>query len=530
MSLPRSVKLKIDYDGTAAQASTETSAAAGSSSESSASGSSASAGSTYTVVAGDTLWGIAKRFLGNGLRYTEIYAANADVIESTAKQHGKQSSSNGHWIWPGEVLGIPGSSGAAASSAAVGSGTTLSTPQVDTSNPALGGIIAATASAFSYTDAASGQSDSASITMHDISKSWMGQNKPPKGASFGVKLQLTNWVKDGSATLFECGKFILDDISFSGRPINCVLGMVSVPTDDDFKSRQKTNTWQKTTVQDIAQAIASAAGVSLVYDADAIQVDELEQSNQTNSAFLYSLCEKYGLGMKVYNHKIVIFDPIRYEEKEVVATILETDMERWTYNETIDGTYTGVDLSYTNPDLDDPIKVFIGSEGRVYSLNVQANNQHDAELQAAAKVNAANRKIATMTVTLTGYHGIVATHCVNISGIESLDGKYYVDTVKHNIGSSGYTTQMTLHKVQTPVKIEAPAASDGSGSGASYTVVSGDTLWGISKKFYGTGTKYSVIYAANVDIIESTAKQHGKKSSENGHWIWPGETLTIPGG
>lgn len=62
----------------------------------------------------------------------------------------------------------------------------------------------------------------------------------------------------------------------------------------------------------------------------------------------------------------------------------------------------------------------------------------------------------------------------------------------------------------------------------SYTIKSGDTLWAISLKFYGTGTKWKTIYNANKDIIESTAKKHGMKSSDNGHWIFPGVTITIP--
>ena len=66
------------------------------------------------------------------------------------------------------------------------------------------------------------------------------------------------------------------------------------------------------------------------------------------------------------------------------------------------------------------------------------------------------------------------------------------------------------------------------GNKQNYIVVRGDTLWGISKKFYGTGTKHQIIYDANVDLIEATAKAHGKKDSENGHWIWAGEKLMIP--
>ena len=62
---------------------------------------------TYTVVKGDTLWGIARRFLGSGTRHTEIYQLNKDAIEATAKKYGKKSSNNGWWIYPGTTLHIP---------------------------------------------------------------------------------------------------------------------------------------------------------------------------------------------------------------------------------------------------------------------------------------------------------------------------------------------------------------------------------------------------------------------------------------
>lgn len=61
-----------------------------------------------------------------------------------------------------------------------------------------------------------------------------------------------------------------------------------------------------------------------------------------------------------------------------------------------------------------------------------------------------------------------------------------------------------------------------------YTVKKGDSLWKISRKFYGTGTKWKSIYEANKTVIEDTAKKNGKKSSSNGHWIYPGCKLVIP--
>lgn len=62
---------------------------------------------THTVVKGDTLWGIAKQNYGSGAQYTKIYGANSGIIETSARTHGKSSSDNGHWIYPGDVYSLP---------------------------------------------------------------------------------------------------------------------------------------------------------------------------------------------------------------------------------------------------------------------------------------------------------------------------------------------------------------------------------------------------------------------------------------
>ena len=67
----------------------------------------ASEQTTHTIKSGDTLWSIAKKHYGNGALYTKIYNANKSAIEADAKKHGKQSSKEGHWIWPDLTLVIP---------------------------------------------------------------------------------------------------------------------------------------------------------------------------------------------------------------------------------------------------------------------------------------------------------------------------------------------------------------------------------------------------------------------------------------
>ena len=50
-----------------------------------------------------------------------------------------------------------------------------------------------------------------------------------------------------------------------------------------------------------------------------------------------------------------------------------------------------------------------------------------------------------------------------------------------------------------------------------YTVKNGDTLWAIAKAAYGDGSKYTVIFDANKDIIS------------NPSLIYPGQVITLPG-
>lgn len=50
---------------------------------------------TYTVKPGDCLWNIAKKYLGDGARYTEIYALNRDKIQ------------NPNLIYPDQILTLP---------------------------------------------------------------------------------------------------------------------------------------------------------------------------------------------------------------------------------------------------------------------------------------------------------------------------------------------------------------------------------------------------------------------------------------
>ena len=66
------------------------------------------------------------------------------------------------------------------------------------------------------------------------------------------------------------------------------------------------------------------------------------------------------------------------------------------------------------------------------------------------------------------------------------------------------------------------------GEQGTYTVTKGDTLWTIASRFLGSAQRYAEIYDLNKEVIETGAKDRGKKDSSNGHWIFPGTELQLP--
>ena len=392
---------------------------------------------------------------------------------------------------------------------------------------------------FFYTDCANGESDSIDIKVSNDKKVWNTKWKPEKGDILTARIQQRNWrnlsgKERKRLVTVNCGTFYIDDLTYSGRPLVCNMGAIASPVHSKFNTETITKTWEKVSVRQIAKKIAEEAGLKLYYDAHDIAIASLEQSDQTNCNFLSSICRDYGLAMKIYSNKIVVLDEEKLEQKKAVATINENGVIKWTYNSTMEGTYTGAKFSYTNPDDDKTLEVIVGSGSRIKNINVSADNLMEAQLKGIALLNNENKKAETMNITIPADNKIYAGTNVSLKGFGNLNGKYFVDKVKHSIGTN-YTMTLTLRKVQERIKSVAMAAvanatatAETNGSAKQHTVVSGDTLWALAVKYYGAGVQYTKIYNANSSVIEEVAKAHGKSSSENGHWIYPGTVLNIP--
>ena len=67
--------------------------------------------------------------------------------------------------------------------------------------------------------------------------------------------------------------------------------------------------------------------------------------------------------------------------------------------------------------------------------------------------------------------------------------------------ASGVLPALAAGETETPVTSSEPTESSEPQTGSTYTVQPGDCLWSISQRFYGTGTRWNVIYETNKSII-----------------------------
>ena len=348
----------------------------------------------------------------------------------------------------------------------------------------------------SYTDVASGSSDTISISLQNISEKWMKGWYPKKGDSVSGSIRFLDWNGDGKDRTLQCGSFTLDEIKFSGNPMTASFGCVSSPASESFKTRERTKTWKNVTIQGIAGEIAGRYKLKLSYSGAAIKISSLEQS-QADSQFLYSLCESYGLSMKVYKKKIVIYDQTEMEKRKAVRTIRMEDFVDgdWELTDSLFGVYTGARISYKSSKSSKEISVYTGLKkedapgSRVLKINETADSVSDAYYKAAAKVNKSNEAATTISGSIWPDPRVCAGATVTVSGFGRVDGKYFIDKSSVDVGDGGTKQKIEMHKCQKRLVYGAVPKAKKKSPAASGKYKKGDIV-----NFHG-GTHYVSSYA-----------------------------------
>lgn len=318
------------------------------------------------------------------------------------------------------------------------------------------GIIADDCDSFTWKDNASGMADTVTLNLSNMNQKWMNGFYPSDEDVFKAWIQLQEWAADYKEGKLFCGTFMVDSLKYSGFPETLQLSGISTPINNNFNVRQKSRSWSKTTLSTILGDIASEAGIALVFDAQDISIDSVNQNGKTDLSFAYSICSEYGLSVKLYNNKLVVYDQTEYEKAEALYTITHDQLGgsgAYSITKQVTTVYDSVKMQYTSGKSGATLTyeyMIPGSAGkRQMFLTTKAESYYDAEKKAKAALRENIRGSRSVSLKMMGSAKYMATDCFNLSGFGKLDGKYIIDSVTHQKSGGKYTVSITAHLTVT---------------------------------------------------------------------------------
>lgn len=297
-----------------------------------------------------------------------------------------------------------------------------------------------------YIDVATGETDSFDITVIDSAGHFINDWLIDKGTELESKIKLLNWKEPGDVIWVDCGSFLCDSLKVNGPPTQVTIQSLALPLNGAKNSRK----WEDVFVSAIAQDICGRLGCELEYYADDIVIKSRQQSRQKDIEFLFNLCKEYGFGMKVYRHKIVIFNREQQDAAAAVKTINISSAEEYSLDDNEEGTYTGAECTYKPDGSDDELTYTYGSNERLLKIDTSATSAQEAELKAKAALYDANAEAVKLRFSiLGGLEPIYAGSNYNIESLGAYSGKYAIDKVTHTLtGAKAYRMSVEAHGVE----------------------------------------------------------------------------------
>lgn len=315
-----------------------------------------------------------------------------------------------------------------------------------------------------YTDNLSGEADDLQITLEDRQGLWQSAWMPEKGAILAVSIMTAKWNNlDSQNDTLRLGSFEIDEITSNGNPQEVQIKAVSVPDNSGLRGEEKSRSWEKTKLYTIATDIAIDAGVELYWDTDYDSVlERVEQTEETDLAFLAKLCSDKGLALKISDNTIIIFDEEKYEATSAKITIVkpgtsytpEKDMiyivslGSYSLSTKIRDVYAACTVTYQKSKKKSKIEATFSDPdktGKTLKVKEQVESTADAERLAKKKLRDKNKNETTGSVSAPGSFLLLAGTTVNLLGYGKFDGRYLICKAYHDKGPS-YTARIDIRR------------------------------------------------------------------------------------
>lgn len=311
----------------------------------------------------------------------------------------------------------------------------------------------------SYTDDMDDMTDDLKITVQDRDGVWMEQwlteaVEAAAGEKLSIRAVIFPKYWANSATL-DTGAFELDSVDASGPPSTVTINATSLAFSGSLRQTKKSKAWENYKLSGIASEIAAGNGMGCLYESESNpSYDRVEQTKQSDIAFLKKLCQDAGISIKATDGKLVLFDQEAYEAKAPVRTIEKGKGGYTKYkleSGSADTKYAKCRVRYLNPATGTCIEgtaedADVSGE-QCLEITAKVGSIGEAQTLAKKMLRLHNKLALTGTITTQGDVGLVAGVTVQLKGWGGWDGKYLVTQATHTIGTGGYTTQIRIRKV-----------------------------------------------------------------------------------
>ena len=315
-----------------------------------------------------------------------------------------------------------------------------------------------------YTDKEEDETDDLQLQLQDREQLWMEQwLAEAVDAAAAARLNMEariireNWNGDGKDVILPCGSFELDSVTAGGPPSTVTVKGTSLAFSSSIRQTEKSKAWESYYLSGIAGEMASAAGMTLMYEAGTDPYyARVEQVKTSDISFLSTLCHNAGISLKATDGMLVLFDQMDYEGKRPVFTIrrgsgaylsydLETGSAKTKYASCrvsyVDQSGTCIAATAWDPDQTED-----NQTDQRLEITARVSSIGEAQALAEKMLRLRNKYEKTASFTLPGNPALVAGVTVELEKWGAWSGRYIVKQAQHTVGSAGYTTKVTLRK------------------------------------------------------------------------------------
>ena len=345
-----------------------------------------------------------------------------------------------------------------------------------------------------YSDSVEGEVDEVVIVVDDMFKKWKNEWRTRNGDTIKLKIGFS------SSNTLDCGEFYIDKIKFRGQPDTVEIRALSIASNSGLKQTDS-RAYENQSIKEIAQEIATENEMTLSnffgnHSTQALvdyrekvlntKISRATQDRESYLHFLNRIGEKYGVSFTVKGDNmyfIVRYDMFlvpetqdlyykgeRDESQDTDSELEEAIISSYDLEDNAEAITGGVEVVYHNDEQNKVYRYKVKTSDQVASYGMNqidfitekhkadeyhimrlfedVGSEREAEMIGDAHwLKVAARKV-TGTMSMEGHVGLMAGIAFKVSGLGSLNGKYFIKESHHRIDRGGYTTEVEVSLIE----------------------------------------------------------------------------------